>query len=131
MPSHCRSSSHSGKKNSISQPTFYFPYHSSFLAELDVLQYGILLVPVWVSCHSFVHYKLLAHPSLLGAGGSKVKKPGSFDTVHVLCNNSQNNCELSTLVLSQNPKCSTTEDAINELQKNLTSNSITDRPGTR
>lgn len=51
----------------------------------------------------------------LGAGGGRVRKRESFDTVQVLCKNSQNTGALSTLFLSQNPKHSTLQAAINKL----------------
>lgn len=71
MPSHSPRSSHSGTKIPCPNPLFYFPYDSGFLVDLDLLRYGILLVPVWVSCHSFVHYKLFAHLSLFAGGRGK------------------------------------------------------------
>lgn len=132
MPSHCPSSSHSGKKFHVPTHFLTFPIIPVSLLSLVFysMEYSLFLFGSAVIALSTTNF-LPTPVCLLGAGGGKVKKTGSFDPVHVLCDNSQTNCELSTLILSQNPKCSTTEATINELQINLTSNTITARPGTR
>lgn len=132
MPSHSPSNSHCGTKIPYPSPLFSFPTTPISLLSLTLysMEYSLFLLRSPVVVLSTTNF-LPIQVCLLGAGGGRVKKTGSFDTVQVLCNNSQNNCELSTLVLSQNPNCSTTLATINELQINLTSSSISARPGTR
>lgn len=128
MPSHSPSISHSGTKIPCPNPLSSFPTTPVSLLSLTLysMEYSLFLFgsALIVLCTT----NFLPTPvCLLEAGVGRVKKTGSFDTVQVLCK-SQNNCEFSTLVLSQNPDIQATT---NELQINLTSSSISARPGTR